>query len=45
MQHNKFNKMMKTFLENGFYAENLFNERKIPGLFEDQLISVENITI
>jgi len=34
----------ENFLENGFYAENLFNERKIPGLFVDQLISVENIT-
>ncbi len=32
------------FLQNGFYAENLEDERKIPNLFVDQLLYTENIT-
>lgn len=32
------------FLANGFYASNLNEERKIPNLFADQLIKIENIT-
>jgi len=32
------------FLQNGFYAIELSEERKIPGLFVDQLLKIENIT-
>lgn len=34
----------ENFLEQGFYAKTLEEERKIPGLFVDQLIRIEDIT-
>jgi hypothetical protein len=35
----------ENFNENGFYAEKLENERKIPGLYVDQLVKIEDITL
>jgi hypothetical protein len=32
------------FLANGFYAAQLAEERKVPGLFVDQLVKIEDIT-
>lgn len=34
----------ENFLERGFYAKTLEEERKIPGLFVDQLIRIEDVT-
>lgn len=34
----------ENFLEQGFYARTLGDERKIPGLFVDQLMKIEDIT-
>ncbi|MFN8358233.1 MAG: S46 family peptidase [Spirosomataceae bacterium] len=34
----------ENLMENGFYAKTLADERKVPGLFVDQLQSIEDIT-
>src|SRR3989337_2465230 len=34
----------ENFLEQGFYAKTLEEERQIPGLFVDQLIRIEDVT-
>lgn len=37
-------KRRRKFIKNGFYAEELEDERKIEGLFVDQLILINDVT-
>jgi hypothetical protein len=40
----KVEEQNEDFLKTGFYAENLEAERKVPGLYADQLIFIEDVT-
>lgn len=40
----KVQKQGENFNDNGFYATNLSDERKVPELFVDQLVKIEDIT-